>query len=277
MGESRRSRTHRPPRRDYRVTERDLDILHAIGRCQVAATRHLLQLFFRDRRTCARRLSRLHALGLLSVHVPRLDGENLYTLTALGEETLVEAGFEADLLHRGRGTARRDLGHLLAINDVRVAFAVACRDTPEVTLELFLADPDLRRRAGASTPAYIPDALVRLRTSQGAIGLVLEVDAGTESATFFASTKGRTLASLAREGKSCWGLDPWRPVVVARSRRRLHTLAPRLLAEGCERGWLGADLSTVLKVGVLAPVFEDLSAGLDEVPHVTLLALRPDA
>ena len=122
-----------------------------------------------------------------------------------------------------------DSGQPPAPHDVRVALAVACRARPGAAL---LAAPDLRRRARLPAPAYVPDALVRVRLPEGEAGLVLEYDAGTEGAPYFAATKGRALAAHAREGRDCWGLSSWRPLLVTRTARRLRSLVAHLSAEG---------------------------------------------
>jgi hypothetical protein len=274
MGEHRRSRTKRALRRNYRRTERDVLLLHAVARLQVATTGQLCRLFFADRRTCSRRLAKLHALGLLDVHVPALAGENLYTVPARTMELLEEEGFDPIELHRG-GVHRQDLGHLVALNDVRVALVVACGAHPEVELELLLADADLRRRAGAVTPTLVPDLLARMKTATGPFGLAIEIDTGTESATFFAKTKGVAYASLLGGGHSCWGVEPWRPLLVARSARRLASVAARLREIADVRGWLGVEMPRIVTESVLGPVHVPLAELLVEKQARRVPLLQP--
>jgi hypothetical protein len=244
--------------------ERDVLLLHAVARLQVATTGQLCRLFFADRRACSRRLAKLHALGFLEVHVPVLAGENLYTVSARSMALLEEEGFDPIELHRG-GVHRQDLGHLMTLNDVRVALVVACGVHPEVELELLLADADLRRRAGTTTPAFVPDLLVRMKMPTGPFGFAIEIDTGTESATFFAKTKGVAYASLLAGGLPCWGIEPWRPLLVARSTRRLASIAARLREVAGVRDWLGVEMPRILAEDALGPV------------HVPLAELLVDA
>src|SRR5437868_3898344 len=121
MGAIRRNREERPRAGLYRLTERDLRILHAVGRMKFARTSQLALLFFGDLSTCTRRLAKLVALGHLAAYAPHPNEENLYGLHPRGRDVLVESGVNPADLHLGRRPTRPDLGHLLAINDVRVA------------------------------------------------------------------------------------------------------------------------------------------------------------
>ncbi len=136
-----------------------------------ATTRQIAALYFSDTRTASRRLGKLLAIGHVNVFVPRLDGPNVYALSERGLDFLVRMGADAGELHVGRSARRLDLPHLLAIGDLRIALAVACRAHASVALDLVLADQDLRRAAGRNVPTYLPDALVRLQTPVGPVGL----------------------------------------------------------------------------------------------------------
>lgn len=244
MGEVRRSRDERPKSGKYRVTERDLEILRAVGRMKVATTEQLRRLFFADPSTASRRLAKLAALRLLTVTVADLNRPNLYVLTETGRELVVDAGVEAEDLHVARPVPRID-PHLLALNDLRIALTLAARSRSGVEVTRFVADHDLRRADGAS--AYIPDALVVLEEDGAApVHLVVEVDLGGERASQFAP-KIETTVALARAGRGVWGLaPPWRPLLLTPSPTRLRALCAQIVRAGGGELWIGGLLDDVL-------------------------------
>lgn len=263
MGAIRRSRTTRPKLRKYRLTERDLRILRAVGKMVYATTDLLTALFFGDPSVCSRRTAKLLALGLLAVVVQNLAGPNIYRLTRAGLRVLEEADVDPAELHLG-SPARPDLGHVLLANRIRVALVVAAREQPEVAIDLLLADVDLRREWATGSdqpPPYIPDLLVRATTPTGDLGLVVEADTATESPSYFAKRKVEVLQALAQARAPVWGLTPWRPVVVAASARRLRSLVRPLVDAGGGALWLGVELDVLRERGALAPV----AATFDEI------------
>lgn len=269
----RRCRNERPALRGYRVGERDREILRGIGRMKFARTSSIRSLFFGDPSTCSRRMAKLVALNLCAVFVPSLNAENVYSLTPRGRALLLAEGVDESEIHLGRTPSPASLDHLLAINAIRVALVVACRARTDVSIDLFLSDLDLRRVSGFSTARYQPDALVRLvvddndaAPSERSIGLTVEWDAGTESPRYFAEHKGKVLRELHTAGEPCWGLAPWRPILVAPTVRRLRALAGPLAAEGDGAFWLGTDLATLNTVGALGPAFATI-ATVAETPR----------
>lgn len=239
MGAVRRSRNERPTAKRYVVTERDIELLHALGRMKAATTRQLASLFFRHVSAATRRIGKLFALGLLCTHCTDLNSASIVTLTAKGARLLMERGTSASELHVVRRIDHRD-GHLEAINDLRVGLVHAARSRLDVTLDLFLADHDLRRTLGraASSVAYIPDALVRLVLPRGReLHVVVEVDLGTEWSTPL-TEKIRTVHDIARTQAPVYGLAfPWRPVVLAPDLARAVAIARLITAEHGETFW----------------------------------------
>lgn len=256
MGEVRRSRDERPKSGKYRVTERDLEILRAVGRMKVATTEQLRRLFFADPSTASRRLAKLVALRLLSVSVADLNRPNLYVLSETGHDLVVDAGYEPNELHVARPVPRID-PHLLALNDLRLALTLAARSRSGVAVTRFVADHDLRRADGTS--AYIPDALVVIEEDGAApVHLVVEVDLGGERAAQFAP-KIETTVALARAGRAVWGLTPpWRPLLLAPSPTRLRTLCVQIVRAGGGELWIAGLLDAVL-VDPLGPVLATAS------------------
>ena len=233
MGLVRRSRDCPPVKRRVLLGERDLKILRAIGRMQFATTAQIRACFFSGATATVRRLGKLVASGLLKVHVPCLAGENVYGLSAKGVDTVI-ARCEADEeeIHRGTGAPRSGLAHAIAINDLRVALTLACRSDPQLSVELFLSDADLRRQTGARVPPSIPDALVVLVHGGRRLEWVVEIDLGTEPASFVAATKGRLWAALRERRASFFGLNRWQPLLLAPDLRRLRHLARALATVG---------------------------------------------
>lgn len=268
MGDVRRSRDERPRAGKYRVTERDLDILRAVGRMKVATTEQLRRLFFADPSTASRRLSKLAAMRLLTATVADLNRPNLYVLSEVGRDLLVDAGIDAEDLHVARPVPRID-PHLMALNDLRLALTLASRARNGVEVTRFVADHDLRRVDGTSP--YIPDALVVIEEEGAeAVKLVVEVDLGGERVVQFAP-KIETTVALARAGRGVWGLTPpWRPVVLVPTASRLRMLAGALVRGGAGELWIAGLLDKVL-ADPLGPVFAT-AAMIEKTPAGTSIA-----
>jgi hypothetical protein len=245
---------------------------------KLASTSQVSRLFFGGKRPAARRLAKLNALRLVTAHVLNLNRENLYALTAAGKLWLAEEGVDEAELHLGSIPGRiRDLDHLVAINDLRVALVLAARRHENVTVTLFESDHDLRRFAAGATPAYVPDALVQLTTPGGLRNLVVEIDLGTETAAYYAREKAEHLRHLIRTRQPCWGLPwPWQPVLIAHSARRLSTLAAAVAAVGAAEDWLASDLSVLRVTDILTAPLRALSTwcGAESEPQTLLAACR---
>ena len=251
-----RRRTERPTARKFRVTDRDSDVLHAVGRMGQATTDQLRRLFFGERSTATKRLAKLVSLRLLDVHVREVSSPNVYTLGLRGVELLVGAGTDRSVLHRSRVGRHLD-EHLRALNDVRVAFVLAARDRADIQLDAFHGDLDLRRAAGASVPAYLPDFLGALSLPTGNLVLVGEIDLGSEGiASVFARKVDATVA-IWRDRRKCWGAAPgtWRPVAFVPSDGRARSLARMIVERGGGDLWLVSDIERVRRVGVLEGAF----------------------
>lgn len=72
------------------VTDRDIELLLALGTCGVLRTRDLVRLFFGSRATANDRLRKLYCAGLIDCHVRDLAGDNYYTLTERGRDLVVD-------------------------------------------------------------------------------------------------------------------------------------------------------------------------------------------
>jgi len=252
----RRSRRDRPTKRAGRLTERDIELLTFVGRSRVATTEALAMAFFGDRSTCSRRLARLTGAGLLRVQVEHLNAPNLYTLSERAAEHLVAEGIDEDALHVGRFPKREALEHLRHLAELRAAFLVAVRGRDDLTLDLFLADHDLRRMAAGQVPAYVPDALVKLSRADGeTFAFAFEIDLAHQSARTVAETKGRATRALVETRTPLWGFPHFRPVVLAPTPARLRSLALALVAEGVGALWWGTTFEALALAGVFGGAF----------------------
>ena len=274
----RRSRGERPDARGYRITARDREVVLAVGRMAQATTDQLRRLFFGDPSTASRRLSKLVALRLLDVHVVHQDEPNLYTLGSGGLSFLGESGVAQAAVHRSRVGRHGDL-HLQRLNDVRVELVLAARGRADVQLEAFHADLDLRRAAGSSPPAYIPDAIAELKTPAGRLALIVEIDLGSEGRSVFAS-KVEATVGLWRTGAKCWGAAPgaWRPALFVPAPMRARALARTIAEGGGGALWLVTEFERLRAVGALGPVFataDEVAAAPRGVPIPYRGALAP--
>jgi hypothetical protein len=162
-----------------RLTERDLWLFEALVKMRFLATRQIARLLFGGSRSAAnKRLRALLDAGYLSAWVPNLSAENIYSLTRRALATLRTD--ESDLLPNPALPRALDshIGHLLAINDVRVAFAT---DLPTVGGELaaWRSDWEIRR---PNRGQLLPDAVFAVRWADGSEqSFALEVDHRTKS------------------------------------------------------------------------------------------------
>jgi len=165
---------------DVRVTERDTDIIEALATTRFLTTSQLARLFFGSSRWSAnKRLRKLLALGLVRVWVRSLSEDNIYSLAVPGLRFIKKSQSDED---NPNSTAPRGLdgniGHLLAINDVRIALAIALEESGG-EISWWKSDWDLRAHGRSRV---IPDALFGIRWAGSPEQLfALEVDRNTKS------------------------------------------------------------------------------------------------
>jgi hypothetical protein len=133
--------------------ERDGWILEALARMRFLTSSLLARLFFGGSRSAAnKRLRRLFDAGLIRTWVRDLAKDNVYALTPAGRDALEDS---AESVATALPCPRRldgQLDHLLAINAVRIAFAVSL---PDGTITWWRSDWEMRRGARAEA---VPDA-----------------------------------------------------------------------------------------------------------------------
>lgn len=270
---ARRSRAEPPEKRGIRVMARDLDILAAVGRMGCATTEHITRLFFGDPSTASRRLAKLVAARLLTVHLGRLDEPNGYVLTKHAVQVLEAHDVEGVALHRTKVGRQLD-PHLRALNDVRVEFTLAER-RGHFRVEAFHSDLDLRRAVEGRVPSYLPDAIIELVQHDGErLALFVEIDLGTESTATFAS-KVRVTVDADDQGGELWGLAPgtWFPIAIAPRAGRVRALSRAIVAAGGGDLWFVSEFARLRSEGaggafLARPVDAESTKRGDMIPYV---------
>lgn len=177
------------------LTDRDLDILEAVGEYRFITREQLQRLFFTPASASAakRRLSLLYNHAFVErTHVPVRNAygalRTVYSLDRGGAQMLArERRWEpaGDWRRRDGEREATFLDHTLDCNDVRVAFTLACRRRG---LDLQWTDErELRRRnvverirgRDGDTVTLIPDAYFTIGACEEVDGFCLEVDRGT--------------------------------------------------------------------------------------------------
>ena len=128
----------------FQLTERDAEIVLAVGRARFLSSRNIQTLFGNSRHILAR-LKGLYHGGYLDRPKAQLDyytttgsAPMVYALGDRGARLLNErygAKYpEADWLHKNRSAGRPFIEHTLAIADMHVALTVAARPRPDVEI-----------------------------------------------------------------------------------------------------------------------------------------------
>jgi hypothetical protein len=223
-----------------------MEALSDIAWAGVLSTRQVCRIHFPSRRRAQRRLRALLDHGLVRAHLQgeALHRENVYTLTSLGVDRLIERGAFPDGPPRPFRVPRpQKFAHALAVREVFVAFRSAEREErlrlTDFRFEEELAGGWLGRDAG-----LIPDGLAVVESGGSEQVLLVEVDLGTETTT----TLRAKLAAYRRAfecGLGFLGSATTRLLVAAVSETRGATLL-RLSAES----GLGDRRSVVLLDGL---------------------------
>lgn len=203
---------------------RDVAILESLAWAGVLSTSQLERLHFRARRRAQRRLRELFDHGLLRAHLQggALERENVYTLSPLGLDLLVERGsFPEGSPPLARTPAPGKLRHTLLTRDVFVALRLA-HEVGALMLDDFRFDGELAREPDLRARGIIPDGLALLRIADRPETWAIEVDAGTETTTVLRAKFARYAAAFASRSGLFASLSL---VVLAPRAGRLQTLA----------------------------------------------------
>jgi len=194
-----------------RVTERDLDIFGALCKMRFLTTKQAARLFFNDSSWAAnKRLRRLFNARLVKVWVRSLSQDNIYSITRRGLSVLDAEDLDLSPKATYPRGLDRNLDHLLAINQVRIALALGL---PRIGAEInwWRSDWELR------TPGkrrIIPDAFFVIQwTEKTKDVFALELDNNTRSVRGFIK-KILGYSSLITSGKGLYGINVFMVLVV---------------------------------------------------------------
>ncbi len=174
------------PRRGRDQLVLDERLLRALGLlhwARVLRTSQLERLLFPSRRRAQKRLRALFDAGLVRAHVPSraLHEENVYTLSRLGADRLLEAEWVTEPKPT-RLPRPQKLAHTLAVRDVFVAFVNAAW-TGRFELVSFHFEEDLGREGMFAGAGVIPDAIAEVERDRHRALVIIEVDLATETSS----------------------------------------------------------------------------------------------
>jgi hypothetical protein len=258
MGLGRQSRAvprKEPP--EVRRQERDLWLLESIGKMRFLTTSQLARLGFEGSRSAAnKRLRKLLDERLVRVWMRSLAEENIYSLNTAGAKLLPKEEGKPSPWVVPR-SLESNLEHLLTINEVRIAFALALGDLGEI--RWWRSDWELR---GATRGTVVPDALFGISWGSDAEKqcFALEVENRTRSPLAFLRKILRYRALLARG----FGIaDPHDVVVLVVGRDERWLERYRLAVSNACPGFRIAfgTLAAVREPGPLEPIWKVTGSG----------------
>lgn len=157
---------------------------------------------------------------------------------------------------------RRDVGplfmrHLLAVNDVRIAFELAARSNSNHELLLWMDDQETRDKYawGYGQKVLAPDAYGRYRFGDRVISFFLELDRATMSAKRWAEKVAR-YQEYGNSGRyeERFGMKLYRVLVVTTTPQRLANLLAST-EERTKRAFWFATLEDIRRQGALARIW----------------------
>lgn len=169
-----------------RLTPRDLGIFDGLLEHRVLTIHQLLALFFDSASIARRRMLELFRLALVDrFHPPMVrSGPTHYVLDHLGARVLAaHRGIEFRELGWTKEDMealpyRQEFRHLKATNDLIVHLVGACRANGAHRVTEWRGELWCQR---AWAEMVFPDAYVQLQGPEGAVGVFVELDMGTES------------------------------------------------------------------------------------------------
>lgn len=181
------------------LTARDRQIVEMVYQCRVLRQDQIHALFFGASTSASqRRLALLYHHGFLTrvfltARASYMLSPALYMLDKRGAELLrMEFGYDdITWTTKSNDVGQQFLEHTLAINDVRVAVTLACRQLDGCDLLEWRSEAQMKAsydRVTVTPPkgrseliSLIPDSFFVVQTPQGKAPFFLEVDRGTET------------------------------------------------------------------------------------------------
>lgn len=194
--------------KNFRLVERDIDILKALNEYRYLSTNQIHALIFSGNtslQSARRRLRYLYQAKLVgrafSYSEPGNGAESMvYFLDRKGCETLNQIGVTTHFYKKAKQVKQLFLNHALALSTFKIHLVRAITRLPEIELETFIPDFELKRNSKSKTglqrylsyrevahPVHsrsytvYPDAVIVLASGNIKRLFFLEVDRGTEA------------------------------------------------------------------------------------------------
>jgi Replication-relaxation len=207
------SRANKEDLPGFRLTQRDVEIIKAIGEYRALTTAQVERLFFRPQHVTNGVNARCKLRLKLLFHHGYIDRDEQPTKLSEGRKPLVNflsrlgaeylshlEGYQVDWHPKNNDVSYPFLEHLLATNDVRIAVTLSAKHNDyEITTwldEKTLKSPQMKdrivikgERGGKEKAAVVPDSYFRIATQEDFYNFFLECDMGT--VTVDATGEGR--------------------------------------------------------------------------------------
>lgn len=210
-----------------RPTPRELLGLRFIADAQPIGTSQYARYLSMSSPVAWRSLRKLRDLGLVNVHVERMESENQYTLAQGGRGVLARVlGASPEDFRLLRGPVEGSAHHA-ALVDFLITLSLASARSKSLRLKRIAWEHELRRRVGHHTQdALVPDAVVVLVDAEGdETAYAVEIDLASENAGAVGRDKFAPYGALRAVGQPLLGVPTWRVLVLAPSRHRVNVLA----------------------------------------------------
>lgn len=282
MPKRRRDQRDKQPRR-MKLTERDIEIIHAVYQYRILTQAQLQQLFFSARSPAQRVLARLYHHRLLErkfLAVTSGRSPTLYVLDRKGADLLKQHfGLEDLKWYNSSKDVKTDfLAHTSAINDFRIALTLAA---PAAGCELlkWVGESELKAhydRVSIRTPSgklqaisLIPDSYFVLQTPRGLAHFFLEADLKSETVRVF---KTKVLAYLAyyRSGQyeRRYQTKSLRVLTVTTGQRRLDNLKQATEEVGGKQGFYFTTFDQITSAALLTQPLWQVATQAERVPLI---------
>lgn len=239
------------------LTARDRQIVEMVYQCRVLRQDQIHALFFGASTSASqRRLALLYHHGFLTrvfltARASYMLSPALYMLDKRGAELLrMEFGYDdITWTTKSNDVGQQFLEHTLAINDVRVAVTLACRQLDGCDLLEWRSEAQMKAsydrvtitpsKGRSELISLIPDSFFVIQTPQGKAPFFLEVDRGTETTGRF-QTKIFAYQEYIKSGayQQRYGFKSIRVLTTVPSLKRLEGLKTVTeVAGGGQRYW----------------------------------------
>jgi hypothetical protein len=243
------------------LTDRDLNLISLLDRAHWLTTRQIHQCFFPNAsaNACQKRLRILASGGfLVQVRSNRTD-QSVWRIGIPGLARLQKEGIASNTVPK---RVPGNLDHFSTINDVRLWF-LRNLCGPEFHLKYYLAEWELKTNRQLKV---IPDALAVV-SGHHDILVAVEVDLGTENASFFQRSKIENYRQFRN------GDQDFHVLVLVNSRSRLKLLLRHLYGRTEADRFVVAELSHFLDGSVDSPSLISLADRSDGAVCMSLLQL----